>query len=336
MNTKIPSKLLSLVVESTPDRLVNQYIGNPIPIFMLHRFSLQNKVESDSYVKHISWCLSYIQKHRYKPISLGQLAKSIKAGTPVEHKSVVFTVDDGFYDQYEIGSPLFSEFDVPLTCFVITDFLDGKLWPWDDQVAYIINKCKLKMFEIKLPNNKLYILNIEQNNNTREISKLRNVLKNLNQTSIYTWLDYFYCTAEVTKPSGAPREYRPMSWAESQKMIDYGHEIAPHTKSHRILSQINEHDARSEIEGACARVKAKLRGSSKLFAYPTGRENDYLERDISILKNNNIICAVNTSPSHFNEAGDLYSIPRFSLPTTRFDFIQYLSFFESLKNKIRR
>lgn len=329
------SKILSLMVEMTPQLLVKRYIGNPVPIFMLHRLSSSSKEKSKKYQSHVKWCLNYIRKHKYNPISLDHLVKSIITGSPINSKSVVFTIDDGFYDQYETGSPLFSEFDIPLTCFVITDFLDGKLWPWDDQITYIINNTKLNSFMLILPEGKPFSYTLTPQNRPQKITELRNTLKKLDQTDLYTWIEYFYNTAEVLRPSTIPEKFQSMSWGDAQQFINSGHSIAPHTKTHRILSQLSEREAKEEIEGSCSRVETELKGSSKLFAYPTGRTEDYLNRDISILKNSGISCSVVTEPDYYSNKSGLYSIPRFGLPETRFHFIQYLSFFEALKNRIR-
>ena len=126
-----------------------------------------------------------------------------------------------------------------------------------------------------------------------------------------------------------------MSWSDAQKFIDIGHCIAPHTKSHRILSRLSEEESKMEILGSQSRVKEKLIGVSEVFAYPTGRLEDYTKYNMSVIKESSLLGAVDTQPGHYNLNSNICAVPRFSLPTTKFDFIQYLSFFEELKSKLR-
>jgi len=304
------AKILSLFVESVPNALLKRYFNGLVPIFMLHRLSSNDKKHTQEYHAHIRWCLSYIKKHGYKTISLSELGLKHKNCEPIEPKTLVFTIDDGFYDQFEYGSPLFGEFDIPLTCFVITDFL-------------------------VLPENQTLSFSNTSENCMHNINQLRNKLKTLDQTNLYDWLKYFYNEAEVETPTKPPKDYQPMSWLNAQKFIDSGHKIAPHTKTHRILSQLDDKTSETEIIDSYNRVKKMLNNSCNVFAYPTGRVVDYSKREKLILERNQIPCAVNTQAFHFKPTINPFDMPRFSLPESRFDFIQYLSFFEELKCRIK-
>ena len=332
---KLINKVITGLIESTPEFLISRFFSSVTPIFMLHRLDHEDPQETSETLAHLKWCLSYIRKQGYQPVSLSQLINQYLSGEVPQVKSVVFTIDDGFYDHYEIGGKIFSEFDVPLCCFVITDFLDGKLWPWDDQVNYILRHTSKDKLSISLPDGSILALDFTQNgNSSRYTSLVQNRLKTIDQTHLYTWLESFYQQAEVLPPE-QPEYYRPMSWNDAQKFIDLGHEIAAHTQSHRILSQLSDEESQLEIEGSFNRVHSKLKTASMNFAYPTGRLSDYGEREIKTLQNLGIKGAVDTIPQHTSVSSFHFQLPRFALPETRFDFIQYLSFFEELKRRIK-
>ncbi len=126
-----------------------------------------------------------------------------------------------------------------------------------------------------------------------------------------------------------------MTWAQGRAFVQRGHHIAPHTHSHRILSRLSALPAQQEIESSIQRVTTELGHPPTVFAYPTGREEDFSERDAGLLRDAGIRCAVSTVPRTATPSNRWYSLPRFSLPASETDFLQYLSCMELLKNKFR-
>ena len=96
---------------------------------MLHRIIDSNGDLDLSQVEQLHTYMTYIRKHNYHPITLEALITGIAKGEPLPVKSVAFTVDDGFADQFEHPVPNFNQYDIPLTCFVITGMFNGALWP---------------------------------------------------------------------------------------------------------------------------------------------------------------------------------------------------------------
>jgi peptidoglycan/xylan/chitin deacetylase (PgdA/CDA1 family) len=305
------------------------------PIFMLHRLTGSSPSHMERHIEHLKWCFKYIRDNNYTPISLEQLVSSHLNATPLPKKSVAFTIDDGFWDHYEIAAPLFHKHGIPLTCFVITDFLDRKLWPWDDQIRYVLSLSRLRSFELELPNKEVVTIDSTSGLGSNTFITQQK-LKTCPQESLYSWLEYFYQCAEVEEPSTIPDEYRPMTWENAQNFIDMGHAISPHTCTHRILSQLTDSSARFEIEESWSRLSSKLNGSTKVFAYPTGRPSDFGDREEKILRELNFKGAVSTTAQHAKVGCNVFSLPRFSLPSDKLNFIQYLSFIEELKTKIRK
>lgn len=334
MKNKLVSGL-TLLTKIIPSKMVQNICGDITPIFMLHRMANSDQSVQEKELKHIEWCLEYIRKHKYHPITLNQLSTAYRQGKTIPPKSVVFTLDDGFWDQYEVAAPLFNRFDIPYTCFVITDFLDGKLWPWDDQISYILRATSKSLIETNLPNGDPVTLDFSKFESIGQIiDYLRGMLKIRPQKHLYTWLDEFYEVSEVDKPRMAPEKDRAMTWEQAQKLIEQGHDIAPHTKTHRILSQLDDLEAEQEIYGSFERVNEKLEGASSLFAYPTGRPQDYTKREINILSQIGAISTVNTTPNYSRNTDPIHELARFALPHNRFDFVQYLSFFDQFKRKM--
>lgn len=327
--------LIKTCLTLTPQSLSHWLAGDFVPVFMMHRVVDSNDDPVIRKIDQIRHYLEYIRKHHYQPISLSQLSYYLKHNEPLPRRAVVFTVDDGFADQFEYLSPVFTQYDVPLTCFVITDFLDGKLWPWDDQVAYIISKTEKSSFTISLPDDELYTCKLESDVKSNIIESLRNKLKSKDQTNLYSWLLNLYNTAEVEVPSQPPIQYRAGSWGQANEFVRCGHSIAAHTKTHRILSRLNDIEVRDEIIGSYRHLKAKVPDCSDVFAFPTGRPVDFGAREKQIVADSPVIGAVSTVPDAIRPGYEIEALPRFGLPGRMSDFLQYLSFVEVLKNKVR-
>ena len=281
--------------------------------------------------------LEYIRKHRYKPISLQELFDYFGHDEPLPERAVVFTMDDGFADQFEYVSPVFTRYDIPLTCFVITEFLEGKLWPWDDQVRYIFDNTKLMSFSLRLPDEDAFTANFTlDQGRTLERHRLIAILKAQTQSSIYEWLKNLYTAAEVDMLEGIPQEYTPASWNQAREFVKKGHAIAAHSKSHRILTRLNNDEALDEIIGSYEFLKTRVEDCADTFAYPTGRLGDFGRREMDIIKSSPITGSVTTYADAARPGYPLEAVPRFSLPDNMTDFLQTLSFIEVLKNKARK
>src|SRR4030095_6357518 len=105
-------------------RLLNR---NGVRILMYHRFGPQTDA--------LAWQCEYIVKH-YRPLSLDSYAELQKSGQPIPQNSLAITVDDGYRDFLLYAYPVFRKFEIPCTVYLVSDFLDGKLWLWWNQLEY--------------------------------------------------------------------------------------------------------------------------------------------------------------------------------------------------------
>ncbi|TQV71761.1 polysaccharide deacetylase family protein [Exilibacterium tricleocarpae] len=336
MTKRLAKHVLPAVIEWTPHRLIARLLGGFTPIFMLHRIVADGLAVEGHTPAFIEQCLSYIRKHRYNPISLETYGRLRLAGEPVPARSVVFTIDDGFKDQCLVGGEVFGKYDIPLTCFLITDFIDGRLWPWDDQIRYVLDSTPRRQFAVKLMDGSDFAVDLASASPHGNARLLRNRLKEIDQTALYDWLPQFYRAAEVDVPAAPPAHYQPVSWAEANAFVARGHGIAPHTCSHRILSRLQEETSSREITAAAARVRQEVAQAAPVFAYPTGRRQDFGEREYSAAAAAGFSCAVSTVPAAAAPRDHRYALPRFSLPENFTDFIQYLTYIEVVKSKYYR
>lgn len=307
-----------------------------IPVFMLHRVTDGNDdIPGDMTADRLRGYLRYLSKRGYSVLTMDELWLFLEEGKPVPSKSVMFTIDDGFSDHHDVAARVFDEFGFALNFFVITGLLDQQLWPWDDQIAYAVNRTNIKEIDIELPFGGQYSVNLIATSTRKTIREIRNALKAVNQEHIYQWLDKeLYRKLEVQFPETIPPEYRPMSWDDARSLRERGHGVYPHTRSHRILSTLEIEEKRHEISEARKRVELELSYCPEVFAYPTGRLTDYDHVDIEELKQAGFKLAFNTVPEYIKADCSHYELPRFSLPENTADFFQIVNRLEALKEKV--
>ena len=314
--------------------------GHGLPIFMLHRMQLGNEPYSGITPSHLRRCLQYLVDHDYQFISMEDVVLSLKNNMPLPPNGVAFTIDDGFADQAEIAAPIFLEFDCTATFFVITGMLDNKLWPWDAKVTHLIDNSKKESIKLKLPD-KTYNFSLTDVTGRQEARQvIRDALKMMDPDSMDNAITLISQATGVVIPPLPSKEFEPTSWDTARQLERDGVKFAPHSITHRMLSKLDESSAEGEIVGSWKRLEEELSSPSPIFCYPTGRPCDFGPREIELVKKAGLIGAVSTTPSYIEAASTnrnyLYSLPRFPLPNSYHDFLQYCSWIGYAKDKIRR
>lgn len=311
---------------------------NRMPVFMLHRImdgpsALAGAMPADT----LRGYLAYLARRRYRVLSMAELLTIIEEKQSIPKKSVMFTIDDGFHDHHDLAGKIFDEFGFPLNFFVITDLLDSKLWPWDDQINYVIYHTAMAHADIVLPSGKTHHVDLENGTARRSARELRNLLKREDQRHLYEWLRFkLYPSLDVDFPPDIPPEYRPMSWDDARSLRARGHGVYPHTCSHRILSTLSLTEKHSEISQSLKRVEAELAFRPEVFAYPTGRRSDYDKNDVEELKKSGFRMAFNTVPDYVRQGQNPYELSRYSLPERLSEFLQIVNRFDALNRSVLR
>ena len=114
---------------------------------MLHRFFCRERGVEGHDPSIIRTILSTLRREQFSLVSLREIFRRLKEGRPLG-RAVAFTIDDGYFDHAQVAAPIFEEFGCPLTMFLVSGFMDGKLWLWWDQVQYIFENTPHRVLEI--------------------------------------------------------------------------------------------------------------------------------------------------------------------------------------------
>lgn len=306
---------------------------------MIHRTASETHQHTGITPDHLRNCLQYLTDNNYVFVSLEAFIHSLNNQTPLPEKAVVFTMDDGFIDQAEVAAPIFLEFNCPLTFFVITGLLDQKLWPWDAQVSWIIDNSKQPFLDITFADETLHIELGNADKRSKARKQVRNILKELDAGQIPEMLNQLAGVAQVSVPATPPADYQPLNWEQARELETRGVRFAPHSVTHSILSKLDREAAMREIKDSWQTMKQELNNPLPVFCYPTGRVLDFGPREIDFLKKEGFLAATSTEPGYVKPDGNIteqmFRLPRFELPDNMTDFIQYCSWIEHAKEKIK-
>jgi peptidoglycan/xylan/chitin deacetylase (PgdA/CDA1 family) len=338
--TSLFNQLFMPILNSQPiSALANRHYGCGIPIFMVHRIKTEGQSITGISQEHLRSCLRYLVENDYNFLSLEAIIQSLKNREPLPEKAVAFTMDDGYLDQARFASPIFLEFNCPVTFFVITGMIDQKLWPWDAQIAWVIENSKNPVIEMNLSDEVIHmdIDNALKKRHARR--KIRDFIKEMDAELSYDSVCQLASAAGTPVPESAPADYQALNWEMARDLEKKGIRFAPHSRTHRILSKLGRDAVESEIRSSWESMASNLIRPLKVFCYPTGRKLDFGPREIDILKHEGFLGATSTIPGYVTNSAileeQLFYLPRFELPESMNSFKQYCGWIEYAKWKTR-
>lgn len=315
--------------------LGEKIVGNTVPIFMLHRFASPSLGVDGHDPDFLRWALEYLRSNKFNFVSVEDVAKSLRGQCVLPPRPVAFSLDDGFCDQADIGGRIFADYDCPATYFVTTGFANNEIWFWDSKVEYMLDQCDDRNLE-RLDYRFRSFGEMQTSRKELAIKMIRNLksqsLEDINKT-LKGWSEQL----EVELPEKAPEKFAPASWGTLDEIQRFGMKIAPHTYSHPLLSREEDDVSSNEIARSADDLQNHLGDYSNVFAYPVGRAEDFGNREERFVEQLGFLGAVSAIPGSVDRScrDSLFSMPRFGFPDTKKDLIQYASWIEAFKSRIR-
>lgn len=261
--------------------------GHGVRILMYHRFPRETEGLRQQ---------CEIIRRNYSPVSLKSVSEYVRGGVPLPRNAVAITVDDGYRDFLLYGYPVFHEYDIPATAFVVSDFLDGKIWLWWDQLQYLFRYTQRTSLSLDLTPDESFTVSLATDDERwfarRDLGERLKVLENSQRLQVCRLLPELL---GVELPSAPTGEWAPLKWDEVRELARNGVEFGVHTKTHPILSRIRDRaELREEIEGSKRRLEEELSAPAIHFCYPNGRRLDFNNATVELLKNCEFQTAVTT------------------------------------------
>ena len=118
-------------------------------------------------------------------------------------------------------------------------------------------------------------------------------------------------------------------------MSRYGITFGAHTYTHPILTKIPLDEAFQEISRSKNRIENVLQQTTSAFCYPNGKKCDFDENIKAIVKECGFICAMSMIYGINNSNSDRYALRRMAVRGSFSHFLQDVSGFGALRNKLR-
>ncbi len=243
----------------------------------------------------------------YSFISLDQL-HSLLASNKDFGKKIVFTLDDGYKDNYEVAYPIFKKYQIPFTVYITSALPDysARIW-W-----YALG-------DLLANHSDLYLGGINYACQTTELKvasyfAISEKIRSLNNSHQSEIIEDFFKTYDIDWPSYC--KSLSLSWEQIEALAaDPLVTIGSHTASHPVLSKLSPLDFVSEVQACNSRIEEKIHQKPQHFAYPFGTRFEVLSREFELIKQFSFRTSTTTRVGNIfkGHRSNLHALPRIML-----------------------
>ena len=297
-------------------------------IVTYHRFSKDEDGRSTA-VKAFAEQLDHLKTH-YSVLSLTELGDCLNNGKQLPLRAAAITIDDGFHDAYDIAFPHLRERALPATLFVITDFVDQKIWLWTDKLRYLMSQLPDGPANFSFRKYNLTFNLDGASSRSDAAGRINSILKTFPEFTKSAAINEIAGTLNVVIPERPPAEYAAITWDQVREMSQAGIELGSHTVTHPILPNVDDEQLRHELVDSKNKLEHELGRPVTLFCYPNG---SYDERVEAAVREAGYKVAVTTIPRLNDPRSDLHALARVPAELDLDHFEQTTSGLEQFKNR---
>ena len=330
---------LQLLTAAPLRQLMQPLTRGRASIFVVHRLDNPQAGVRGHTEQYLTGALTALKHSGAQFVSLRELFSARGSVQDQGPHRVAFTMDDGFADQVQICRSVFIPAQCPVTIFPITGFVDGQLWPWDDQLAWLIQQTPLTLATLTLHYHSRTFSLASPAERIDALRQLRSWCKQAAGGDVYDTLQTFSTTLQVPLPETPPAAYQPMTWAQARDLQTQGVDFGIHTRSHRIIAQLTDAEVRDELQTCWTRLQAELTAPLPVVSWPTGYASDFGPRDEQIARDMGFTGACSTvgdfARLDLPAGGKGYTLARFALSVSLSRVVQQGTWVERGKQFVR-
>ncbi len=259
--------------------------------------------------------IKYLKKN-FNIMSLNRYISACVNNEKLPDKSIIITIDDGYKSNYTFAFPIFKEFDIPVTIFLTTDFIDNKNFLWVDRLEYAINNTNKKFIVVEIANKKEAFDLVSYNDKILCDKSIRHKLKSMDNEIIDKVISELENKLEVklSETISVPPIYVPLAWDEISEMINTSKiDFGSHTHKHLLLAKYKYEVIENELLLSKKIIEKETGVKTTLFCYPNGAVGDFNEMTKLAIKESGYSCALTTVRGLNNSKADLYELKRFGV-----------------------
>ncbi len=211
--------------------------------------------------------IAWFERRNYLFYSPADLRRFLRGETRPERPFVLFTFDDGYRDNLTLAYPVFQRRGVPFTIHVAVGLPDRTAVLWWYLLEDLLAQGEPITLEINGQVRRFETDSPAAAAQTR--AALRPLLKYASPPEFARLVEVLF-RARGLDPL-APTDALALTWDEIRRLdADPLVTIGAHATNHRVLSRLDEAEARAEIAGAKRILEERLGRPVTHFAYPYG------------------------------------------------------------------
>ena len=231
-------------------------------------------------------------------------------------RRLALTFDDAYADTAECAAPILEAADVPATVFVPTVALqpDHEFW-WERLVHLVVDVVEpdRPALEIELAGQPLRADVRSADGRLRTFRALNHRLLRLGPAAIEAALEVVAAQLGGMVPRPCP-QHRKFTAEQIGALSAHGRvEVGGHSRTHALLTALDEDDQREEIAGGRRELEALVSARVTSFAYPYGYAESFDERTQAIVREAGYARACTTIADRVARRTDSYRIPRYQI-----------------------
>ena len=232
--------------------------------------------------------MRFVSRH-YRVVSLAKMLDVLAGGStePV----VAITFDDGYQDNYHNAFPILQRYGLPATIFLTTGSLDSREPLWFEQLAEALQKTDREWIDLDVDGHQRFgVRTPEERLDTN--GKIYDILRRLPDQERRRWLSQIL--GNLGGPDGTQRRDQMLTWDQVRLMKAQGIDFGGHSVTHPFISRLPREQVEWEVTECKRRIEQELQLPVDLFAYPSGREEDFGKWNKEVVRSAGYRAAVTT------------------------------------------
>jgi peptidoglycan/xylan/chitin deacetylase (PgdA/CDA1 family) len=253
--------------------------------------------------------IGLVRSRGFETVSLATMVDCLKEGRVGGKPLAVFTLDDGYKDNFDFAMPVFEELNCPYTVFIAPSITDGTCNLWWRTLEQVIAGAEHLSFTSGGKSFDLACRNVRQKWKAFHVLYWFYALMDEHAQRIHV--------DELAAKFGIdPKAYCrsvAMDWSDVKTMAKSPLcTIGAHTINHFVLKTLSADEALAEMRESKLRVEKELGRGLRFFAYPYGDQRAVGAREYELAQRAGFEASVTTHKGVIwpEDVSHLQSLPR--------------------------
>uniref|UniRef100_C6DZW4 Polysaccharide deacetylase n=1 Tax=Geobacter sp. (strain M21) TaxID=443144 RepID=C6DZW4_GEOSM len=302
LKERVKTGAICLLARCRVDRFFRFLNRNKLLVVMYHGITAQQSslpVWTQLPVRVFRGQLEFLREH-YRVVSLSDVVAAVEGKRALPERAALITFDDGIRNNFSVAFPHLVELGLPASIFLTVDLVGSRDMLWFDELYLLMQEGMRLGIQLDLMG--------EAANGCYRNRDL--------------WQAYQLCVESVKHAGAATRDsfierlrsqvpldkgpwledFGLLDWEEVDEMRRSGLiSFGVHTATHRILSELQEHELVAEVAQAREKMISRTGEDVTSFCYPNGRPGeDFDRRHQQFLRDCGYRCAFTTKDELFD------------------------------------